>query len=339
MKRAWLICLLVWLVMLFAGQAGADRGIGGTYVPPPPRPVPGGTTKPLGTTIIGTIVKFGSVHVNGVVLDVADMKGLALGQTVRVYAPVAIGQRITADRIDVAPSLTGPVDTVYAKGALTVLGRKVAIDRGTFVEDGLRLDQLAAGTMLSVHGLELADGSLRATRVERAAANANSATRGRLTPTPDGALAVHGLRHAARAPADWIGKVVTVKIDVAKRIATEIELWDPLDDVVAADLSVEGIVGGDARPDAITIEGTTIPLDRNTLVRDATLLRADQRVVVELTRAADGHWRAARIEAPPTERTEPALPTLPPDLPFTPPPPPPPFTSSSVPSLVPPTKR
>lgn len=29
MKRAWLIALLAWLVLLFAGEAFADRGIGG----------------------------------------------------------------------------------------------------------------------------------------------------------------------------------------------------------------------------------------------------------------------------------------------------------------------
>ncbi|GIL38025.1 DUF5666 domain-containing protein [Roseiterribacter gracilis] len=343
MKRAWLFCLLAWLVLLFAGEAGADRGIGGTYVPPPatpaPRPVPGGTTKPIGTTIIGTIVKFGSVHVNDVVVDVSDMSGLALGQTVRVYAPAAIAERMTAGRVDVVPALTGPVDKPYAKGELTVLGQKILIDRSSFVEDGVKLADVTAGTMLIVHGLEQADGALRATRIERAPAGMRAALRGRLTPAADGSLAVHGVRVAARVAPDWIGRVVVAAVDMPTRSATEVQLWEPLAETVAADLSIEGIVGNDVRPDAVTIEGATFKLDGSTIVRNATLLRPGQRVVLEGTRAADGSWRAARIEAPPRERTEPALPTLPPDLPFTPPPAAPPVPAGPGNSSLLPGKR
>lgn len=330
MSRARLRFVVAAAVLLFALPADADRGIGGTYVPPPPRPAPGSTTRPLGTTIVGTIVKFGSVHVNDVVLDVPDMKGLALGQTVRLHAPDAIAQRMTADRVELAPSLTGPVDAVYARGALTVLGRKVAIDRATFVEDGLRLDEAGAGTMLTVYGLDRADGSLQATRVERAAAGAVATLRGRLTPAPDGTLAVQGIKLRDRAPADWIGQVVVAKVDAARRVVVEAALWDALTENVET-LSLEGVLATDARPDAVTIEGTTILLDRNTIVRNADLLRADRRVVIEATHAPDGRWRAARIEAPPAERVQPALPTLPPDLPFAPPPPAPPaFNPSST---------
>jgi Domain of unknown function (DUF5666) len=326
---AMLLVMMAIMVLMTRG-AGADRGIGGTYVPPQPqapRPVPGGTTKPVGTTVVGTIVRFGSVHVNGLVLDLPEeaMHGLALGQTVRLASPDPIADRMRAERVTPMPSLVGPVDAVYAKGSLTVLGRRVAIDRGTFLEEGLVLDLVPAGTMLEVHGLEAADGALRATRIERAASDARPMLRGRLTPGADGALAVAGLRVAAGASADWIGRVVVAEVEGGRRVATVRGLWEPLAEPAAADLSIEGVVGSDLRPEAMTIEGATIALDRSTIVREARLLQPGAHVVVECTRAANGGWRAARVEAPPVDRTAPALPSLPPDLPFTPPPPVPPI--------------
>ncbi|MEZ5499120.1 MAG: DUF5666 domain-containing protein [Steroidobacteraceae bacterium] len=136
----------------------------------------------VSVSLTGTISAFGSVVMNGVHYDTNGaaithngqsvvQSALAVGQVARLNGAVSMSEgRGRADRIDVDDQVVGPVSAVdAAAGTLTVLGQQVTVDSNTSFAQNVTsgdLTGVAVGDVVEVAGLESADGSIRATRIE-----------------------------------------------------------------------------------------------------------------------------------------------------------------------------
>jgi hypothetical protein len=149
-----------------------DGGIGGT-----------GIRAEGDVGIIGVITGFGSICVNGIEVEYdattpvssdgapAPASALALGKLVAVRA-VASGAQARAREIRILDALVGRAEAVdAAAGELRVDNQRVRLAASTVLEPNVSLAQLA-GRSVRVSGLWRADGSLAATRIERAPADA-----------------------------------------------------------------------------------------------------------------------------------------------------------------------
>jgi hypothetical protein len=149
-----------------------DGGIGGT-----------GIRADGEVGIIGIITGFGSICVNGVEVEYdaatpvssdgapASASALALGQLVAVRA-AGSGAQARAREIRILDALVGRAEAVDpAAGELRVDSQRVRLAASTVLEPNLSLAELA-GRSVRVSGLWRADGSLAATRIERAPADA-----------------------------------------------------------------------------------------------------------------------------------------------------------------------
>src|SRR5688572_17966033 len=163
-------------VALLVASCGIDQG---GYHPPDPI-----TSQSAQTVLVsGPIDAFGSVHVNGFVLDTsrtqvridgraASEADLRVGQMIRAVAQVD-GGKASALSIDYEENVVGPVAGVdAAAGELTVLGQRVRTTATTRFE-GAQLagvGDLRVGDRVAVSGLTLPGNTLLATYVGRAAA-------------------------------------------------------------------------------------------------------------------------------------------------------------------------
>lgn len=156
----------------------ADGGIGGTGIQ-----AGTGIQSDGELGIIGVISGFGSICVNGVEVHydagtpvsadgaAASAQSLALGQVVAVRA-VANGGQVQARDIHIVDAVVGRAAASGAGGGeLQVAGQRVRLDASTVLAGGAPGD--LAGENVRVSGLWRADGSLAATRVERAPADAS----------------------------------------------------------------------------------------------------------------------------------------------------------------------
>jgi len=166
-----LVTLLVSLLV-----TGCSGGIGGTGAPVASGGI-GGTGARAGAdvTLFGVITDFGSIWVNGVEVhydrstpvELNGASGLALGQTVLVEAR-ALGQaEARATSIRVADAVVGSVAAGDGAGVVRVDGRRVRIDASTVLGPGASAAP-GSGETLRVSGLATADGTIAATRIERA---------------------------------------------------------------------------------------------------------------------------------------------------------------------------
>lgn len=155
---------------------------GGAVGDPAARPTGGDAARLSGDAVLlapvddvqdGVVVK--GVRFDGDAAQLQDADGsrlrpedVDLGMVVKVDGRIeGEGMSGAARRIEVRPALQGPVEASDASG-FTALGTRVRIDAST-VMDGLQATtELRAGDPVRVHGLPAADGSLLATRVERA---------------------------------------------------------------------------------------------------------------------------------------------------------------------------
>ena len=159
------------LAALLLGACGIDQG--GIDRPP---------DLPQLTVISGPITGFGSVHVNGLVLDPSDAQilidgspraesDLRQGQVVRAIAMVE-STRSRALSIEYQQSLVGPIGTLdSATGTLTVLGQSVLTNSSTRF-DGAKLgrfDDLELAEPIVVSGIPTPSGTTLATYIGRAA--------------------------------------------------------------------------------------------------------------------------------------------------------------------------
>lgn len=152
------------------GQVAQRPGLGGTGSPDPAVAVEGGLG---GTGIVGVVTGFASICVNGVKVEytpetpvqrdgaAVPLSVLAVGQVVALQA-TGEGDRLQADRIAVLDAATGPLGAVdAATGRFEVMGQSaVALTRAD-------LAGLQPGDWVRVSGHRLADGQIRASRVQR----------------------------------------------------------------------------------------------------------------------------------------------------------------------------
>ena len=244
--------------------------------------------------VVGVITGFGSICVNGVEVHydsgtpvtVNGQPGaadaLALGQTVAVRA-FGAGAEARARAISVLDAAVGPVAAVdRAAGTLQVLGQRVQLAPATVFAPGLSADAVrgaSAGETLRVSGLRRADGTIVATRVERAAAGA-ALVYGSLELDASGAPRVGGVRieapdAAMRALAAARGPVLVAGRAGGERLVAEQVVADPLAASLApgrfvAEAYVEQLQSGRA----LRAGGLQYSLD----VQDTTGLGRDQLV-------------------------------------------------------------
>jgi len=153
-----------------------DGGIGGT-----------GIRAEGDVGIIGIITGFGSICVNGVEVEYdaatpissdgapAAASALALGQLVAVRA-VGSGAQARAREIRILDALVGRAEAVDpAAGEFQVGNQRVRLAASTVLEPNVSLAELA-GRSVRVSGLWRADGSLAATRIQRAPPSSSGAT-------------------------------------------------------------------------------------------------------------------------------------------------------------------
>jgi hypothetical protein len=148
-----------------------DGGIGGT-----------GISADVDLGIVGLITGFASICVNGVEVSYdtqtqvtvngvpASTEALAVGQVVAVRAH---GNSLLAraHSIAVLDAVIGPIGAFdRSANALEVRGQQVRLTASTIVGPGVR--EAREGESVRVSGLRAADGSIAATRIERAPAGA-----------------------------------------------------------------------------------------------------------------------------------------------------------------------
>lgn len=167
----FLLALTALCLPVFAALPGSDDDSGGI----------GGT----GIRGYGHIQRFGSIFVNGreyfinkdtlILVDgkPASELDLQIGNMVHVEGVGdPAGQTAHAKKIISEHQLVGRVEAVNAKQRrITVLGQSILTEAVTHLRDTsppLRADQFSVGDILAINGLPLADGSWRATLIQRA---------------------------------------------------------------------------------------------------------------------------------------------------------------------------
>ena len=203
MTRRALLALLLWLGLSGTALAVCEGGgIGGTGVSSDGGM--GGTGRPADPTplgLIGVISGFGSICVNGVEVEYdaatpisaagapASAASLALGQVVLVQA-TGTAQSARAHSIRILEAAVGPVSTFDpAAGVLQVGAQRVLIEPTTVLA-GLARADLAARPAVRVAGLWRTDGTIAATRVERASADTQARAANADWPDPGGARVI-----------------------------------------------------------------------------------------------------------------------------------------------------
>ncbi len=169
------ILITVLVLVLQACSNGSGTGIGGT----------GYSGEPITTT--GVITGFGSIIVNGIEFETtrarisvddapADEADLKLGMVVTVSGVLAQNatDRALAERVIFDDDVQGPVEAITDDPGgqyriLTVLNRRIRVDRTETVFDHVDFDTIAVGDLVEVSGFPDADGTLRATRIDKKA--------------------------------------------------------------------------------------------------------------------------------------------------------------------------
>lgn len=143
-------------------QASQDEGIGGTGIQ-------------------GVITGFASVCLNGLEVhtpaqtpvsllgQTASLADLRVGQVVNIHA-VGSPNNLHARQVEVLHAAVGSVERTAVPGQLRVMGQAVRLSDETRFATGLSPATLAQGGAVRVSGLRAADGSIHATRLDRASA-------------------------------------------------------------------------------------------------------------------------------------------------------------------------
>lgn len=245
-------------------SAGDDKegGVGGTGLSTGPDGIGG-------TGVMGEIIGFGSICVNGLEIHYTDdtpvtqngapatPSSLSVGQIVSVEA-TGTGPDLTARSIHVVPEMTGPISRPLDGGVMEVGGHPVHVPPGATIagqralgRDGMK--ELKPGTVVQVHGLRRADHSVQATRIEVVAPESPSFVR---EPGP--------LQFGASS-----GRVI-----------------------------VEGLVHDKARNSTLVVGGLPYRIEGRTLPdgTDLASLSVNDRVRLNAIRREDGSFHVERIE-------------------------------------------
>ncbi|HYD98865.1 MAG TPA: DUF5666 domain-containing protein [Alphaproteobacteria bacterium] len=281
----------------------ADRGLGGTGL----SGEPGDDRGIGGTGIVGTITGFGSIWVNGLKVEYgpatpvaidgrpAAPDALAIGQVVRIAAR-GTGRNPTAERIEIAHAVVGPVEAVDLRGpSLRVLGQAVRPPAGAALP--------APGMRVAVSGLRMADGTIAASRIAAAPDGAPALVRGRLTLAADGSARIGGLALVGLLGTPVPGEVLAVGLPSGGGLQVQTLTPEPATPFGRRydRLSIEGLAVRDG--DAARLPGSDIRLP-------ATTVGQDGRIVVEATVDAAGALAVESVRAAGTALDAPSLPDV-----------------------------
>jgi len=271
------------------GKTAIEGGIGGTG-----KTAGGGGIG--GTGIVGVVTGFGSICVNGIEVGYdastpvvsgaapMDANGLATGQVVAVEA-VGQGAHLRGRAIEVLHAAVGPVSLVDpVTGRAEVLGQRLVVPPAYL---GALQRAVDAGTPVRVSGLRLANGAVRVTRVDPAAANEAASVTGPITRVIPGAEEVQGLRVPVSNAASQglaVGREIRV-VGVLRKGAINAPRV-----VAAPETPFSGRVGrvvmegfvSTRNLDRVSIGGSEVRVDRKTQFADGESgqLRQGQRVIV-----------------------------------------------------------
>ncbi|MGD9390515.1 MAG: DUF5666 domain-containing protein, partial [Thioalkalispiraceae bacterium] len=179
-----LFVMLIAITLLNACSGGgtsvADGGIGGTGIS------------------TGTVTGFGSIYVNGVEYDTTtseffledrngdlslDQNDLEKGMVVTVFGQInSDGVTGTAETVEYAQSLEGPIDGTPGANSFVVLGRTVLVEAKTEIKDGLNYpDDFADTQVVEVSGFLDTTGQLHARYIEKTDNNTEHSIHGVVT--------------------------------------------------------------------------------------------------------------------------------------------------------------
>lgn len=212
-----------------SGIGGTGKDIGGTGYSDTPSGIGGTGHAPNdgigGTGIVGIITGFGSVWVNGVEVQydaktqvaenaaTANSNDLAVGDVVVIEASGS-DNALQASKISVVNAVEGQVSVAdNAGGKLRVLGQTVIITAKTITGDKQERGNampIQPNDHIKVSGLRLANGEIVASRIERAAADAEPSVVGPITAINGSVVSVYGLQiNVAAADKLRVGQEIT----------------------------------------------------------------------------------------------------------------------------------
>jgi hypothetical protein len=289
----------------------AERGIGGTGAASRMQVAERGIG---GTGIVGVVTGFASICVDGLEVrfdrtvpvfvngTAATTGQLRIGQLVVIDAngpPTASDPVAQARTISVRTEASGPIEAIdIHAGAIMVAGQRVIVLPSTWVAGRFGL-----GNWVTVSGLRQSDGTIVASRLDRARIGA-LAVRGQIVRDRDttriGGLILRGPAVAAAKPGTFVSVVGRYADRTADVTSIDPDYW-PQDQVgyfgtAARQLIVQGFV----RVDSATVRlsngqqfkaGPHVQ-GNGTLYRDAVAWRD---AVVWLTRIPDGSFTATEL--------------------------------------------
>lgn len=305
------------------GGSGGEAPLGGDDAPPPT----GGISR--SGIASGPIAGIGSVIVNGVRYDtsnasftVDDAPGteadLAVGNIVTVKGEIDDdGLEGTADEVILDDDLQGPVQSIdLAAETLIVLGQTVLVDATTSFDDDFSpasLEGIAVGDFVEVSGFFTADGSIRATSIEREddtdefevhgfVADLDDVARtfrlGMLTVDYSGA-SLDDFPNGMISDGDFVEAEGDSLGSSGELIADEVELEDRGIDGDDGDrVEIEGLITRFVSPEDFDVNGTPVTTTAATEFEDGSAadLALDRRVEVEGELDADGVIVAEEID-------------------------------------------
>lgn len=306
-RTASTIAVAVALTGLAYACAGSSGGISGT------------------SSFVGPISGFGSIVVNGIRFntdaaavtiegDSATLEDLKLGMVVLVKGSLTSRVEGIADLVASDHLLLGRVEGVNADDNIFVALSQLVISSDDTVFDATTLETLAADDIVEVFGFLDADGSIRATRVERLDELEEIELAGTISQFNDqektfqlGALRVHfsdAIIEGADAQGLRNGLIVEVEAetdpvdDVLEAVGIEVRAPNFLADT-GDGVDIEGFVTSTISPERFVINAAqTVSITSRTRYERGTAadLVLNAHVEIEGTIAEDGSLQATEIE-------------------------------------------
>lgn len=313
------LCLLAAAIAGDARAANAclssDGGIGGTGLVPDDGGM-GGTGKTAdeggigGTGIVGVITGFASlcvagreVHYDGRTVVTrngvpASLRDLAIGQVISVEARPA-KEGLVAQRVSVVDAVVGPVTALHGD-VIEVMGQRARLTPETIRADAGVAPR--AGDTLRVSGQRLSDGTVVATRIERAPGEQSSLL-GVVQRTAPGSFVLSGVRVDTPTAGTLVSsrkEVLAVgRWDGSRLVASRITV-DPVENFGprVERLVLEGFVSGTGKGGSVKVGERDVVVGPSTLAGDGEggAVARDQRVRVSGRIDSQGKVRADRVQ-------------------------------------------
>jgi hypothetical protein len=281
-----------------------------------------GTGSSPDTLTTGPINGFGSVIVNGTHFDVSrasiELDGLAgrsqadlrVGMLVAVSGTVSEdGRTGSATRLVYESLLRGTLDELPTGNTLRVLGQQVNVSESTVFAGALSQADLHAGDRLQISGFREADGSLRASWVQRESTVSTLQLTGHLSAVATGSVQVAGLTldishaelegvsAATLAPGQLVRVVLQAAPVAGRASATRLRLIDTRTQDSLIKQQRQGLVAGwNASTSRFTLDGQVVQLSATTTFEDGNLSDIGNGLRVEVKGTlASGVLQAQRL--------------------------------------------